>query len=135
MSSLNKIRADIEAHLNALTGLPQVAFDNVPYEQQLGTTYLRTKFTPTSTRPIVRGPNPQQRYQGFFSILICTPENLGSGSAYALADSICSHFQVHDALGAVAPFVNIEYVDVASGFNDAPFFCLPVTVGWFAHAQ
>ena len=135
MSVLNKIRADLEAHLGTLTGLPPLAYENVSYDRALGTTYIQVNYAPTSTRPIVRGPNPQQRYQGIFSLLICTPENLGSGAAYDLADSLSAHFQVHDALGTVAPFVNIEYVDVASGFTDAPFFCLPVTIGWFAHAQ
>jgi hypothetical protein len=133
MSIINDIRACLDTHLAGTVGLPAVAYQNVPYEPTTGTTFVKVDMVPTSRRPAVRGLNPQQRYDGLYSILICTPENLGPGAGYDIADLLLDRFNATTDISLSGLTISIDYSEVRTSFLDSPFYCTPVTIAWFVY--
>ena len=133
MSIINDIRACLDTHLSGTVGLPAVAYQNVPYEPTTGTTFVKVDMVPTSRRPAVRGLNPQQRYDGLYSILICTPENLGPGAGYDIADLLLDRFNATTDISLSGLTISIDYSEVRTSFLDSPFYCTPVTIAWFVY--
>ena len=133
MSIINDIRACLDTHLTGTVGLPAVAHQNVPYEPTTGTTFVKVDMVPTSRRPAVRGLNPQQRYDGLYSILICTPENLGPGAGYDIADLLLDRFDATTDISLSGLTISIDYSEVRTSFLDSPFYCTPVTIAWYVY--
>ena len=133
MSIINDIRACLDTHLAGTVGLPAVAHQNVPYEPTTGTTFVKVDMVPTSRRPAVRGLNPQQRYDGLYSILICTPENLGPGAGYDVADLLLDRFNATTDISFNGLIISVDYSEVRTSFLDSPFYCTPVTIAWYVY--
>jgi hypothetical protein len=133
MSIINDIRACLDTHLAGTVGLPAVAHQNVPYEPTTGTAFVKVDMVPTSRRPAVRGLNPQQRYDGLYSILICTPENLGPGAGYDIADLLLDRFDATTDISLSGLTISIDYSEVRTSFLDSPFYCTPVTIAWYVY--
>lgn len=133
MSIINDIRACLDTHLAGTVGLPAVAHQNVPYEPTTGNSFVKVDMVPTSRRPAVRGLNPQQRYDGLYSILICTPENLGPGAGYDIADLLLDRFDATTDISLSGLTISIDYSEVRTSFLDSPFYCTPVTIAWYVY--
>lgn len=133
MTIINDIRACLDNHLAGASGLPAVAYQNVPYEPTTGTPFIKVDMVPTSRRPAVRGLNPQQRYDGLYSILICTPENMGPGAGYDIADLLLDRFNATTDISFGGLIISIDYSEVRTSFLDSPFYCTPVTIAWYVY--
>lgn len=133
MSIMNKLRGTMDSHLAGMPGVPPIAPQNVAFQQPVNTPYLKTTLVPTSTRPAIIGPNPQLRYDGIYSILICTPEGVGSGSAYDLADDILERFAASSDITFDGINVSINYTEVHKSYFEAPWYCTPVNVAWYIY--
>lgn len=160
MTIINDIRACLDTHLSGTVGIPAIARQNVPYEPTTGTSFIKADLVPTSRRPAVRGLNPQQRYDGLYSILICTPEGMGPGAGYDVAGLLLDRFNATTDVLYTNPtdaillesgddvllesgdrlllgnptIVSIDYSEVRTSFLDSPFYCTPITVGWFIYS-
>jgi len=135
MTVMAKIRTALENHLATTTpALPAIAWDNVPFSQAPGTSYIQAVFAPLSRRPAVRGPNPQQRYDGALSLTICTPEDRGPGEATALADRLLARFNGSTSVLGTGVTVSIDYSEADTGYQRPPFYCVPVRVAWYTYA-
>jgi hypothetical protein len=133
MTIINDIRACLDTHLAGTVGLPAVAHQNVPYEPTTGTSFIKVNTVPTSRRPAVRGLNPQQRYDGLYSILICTPENMGPGAGYDIADLLLDRFNAATDISFNGLIISVDYSEVRTSFLDSPFYCTPVTIAWYVY--
>jgi len=134
MTIINDIRACLDTHLSGTVGIPAIARQNVPYEPTTGTSFIKADLVPTSRRPAVRGLNPQQRYDGLYSILICTPEGMGPGAGYDLADLLLDRFNATTDISNSGLIVSIDYSEVRTSFLDSPFYCTPVTIAWYIYS-
>lgn len=135
MPILNDIRATLDSALANLSGLPNIAFENAPFEQVAGQPHLRTALFLTSRRPAVRGPNPQMRYQGLYQITVAVPTDRGTGDAFDYADLILTEFDGStDVIGSDVT-VSIEYAELGGQVFDEPFFLLPVQIAWYVYAD
>lgn len=159
MTIINDIRACLDTHLTNTSGIPSIARQNVPFKPTNGVPYVQATFNPTSRRPAVRGLNPQQRYEGIYTILVATPEGLGSGAGYDYADLLLDRFNSTTDIVYTNPtdtilietgdtlllqdggsmllgsptYVSIEYSEVRGSFLDSPFYFTPVVVSWYAY--
>lgn len=133
MTIINDIRACLDTHLSGTVGIPTIARQNVPFEPTTGTTFVKANLVPTSRRPAVRGLNPQQRYDGLYSLLICTPEGLGPGAGYDVADLLLDRFDATTDISNAGLIISVDYSEVRTSFLDSPFYCTPVTVGWYVY--
>lgn len=159
MTIINDIRACLDTHLSGTVGIPAIARQNVPFEPTTGTSFVKANLIPTSRRPATRGINPQQRYDGLYSLLICTPEGLGPGAGYDIADLLLARFDATTDILYTNPtdailqengddllledgsrlllgsptIVSIDYAEVRTSYLDSPFYCTPITVGWYIY--
>jgi hypothetical protein len=136
-SIYNDIRAALENKLANTASLPSgIAYENVSFSPTTGTSYLQTFFIPTSRRPAVRGLNPQQRYQGIFSVNVYTPEGNGPAVADSLANTILETFEATTKIsysGDETITVSIDYAERQQGFLDAPWYYVPINIGWYVY--
>lgn len=135
MPIVNDIRATLDTALNAASSLPDIAFENAPFEQNAGTPHLRVSFFLTSRRPAVRGPDPQHRYQGLYQVTVAAPSDQGSGDALDYADLILTEFDGSSDIVGSEVSVSIEYAELGTPFYDDPFYCVPVQIAWYVYAQ
>ena len=137
-SIYNDIRAALETHLSNVSGLPSVAYENVSFEPQTGTSFLQVMFLPTERRPAVRGLNPQQRYQGVFSILVHTPEGKGPKEADDYANTLLEAFEATTDISFTNSDletinVSLDYAERQQGILDSPWYYVRVDIGWYIY--
>lgn len=135
MPILNDIRATMDTALADVVGLPPIAFENAPFEQNAGEEYLRASLFLTSRRPATRGPNPQNRYQGLYQVTIAVPQDRGTGAAFDYADLIMTEFDGSTDIEGTDVTVSIEYSEVGAQVFDDPFYLLSVQIAWYVYAQ
>lgn len=159
MSIINDIRACLDTHLANTPSIPSVARQNVPFDPVVDQPFVKTTLIPTLRRPAVRGLNPQQRYEGIYLILICTPEGDGPGAGYDIADLILDRFNSATDVTYISPtdslllesgdgllledssaillgnplFVSIDYSEVRGSFLDSPYYCTPLEIAWYTY--
>lgn len=133
MSKYNDIRAALDNKLASATMLPTIVWQNTPYDPDPDTPFIRVTYSPTSRRPSTVGYNPEQRYQGVYTILICTPKNRGPQAGLIYADIVTSLFDATTDLHYGSVFVSIDYSEVSLSYLDDPYFCTPITVGWHSY--
>ena len=139
MSIYNDIRAALESHLASTSGLPSgIAYENVSFEPQTGTSFLKVAFVPTSRKPAVRGLIPQQRYHGVFRVFCYTPECIGPANADDIANIVITAFDATTDISftnsdAETFIVSIDYADRDNGFVDSPWYYTVVNIGWYIY--
>lgn len=138
-SIYNDIRAALETHLSNVSGIPSVAYENVSFEPQTGTSFLQVMFLPTERRPAVRGLNPQQRYQGVFSILVHTPEGKGPKEADDYANTLLEAFEATTDISFTNSDletinVSLDYAERQQGILDSPWYYVRADIGWYVYA-
>lgn len=133
MSIMNDIRAALDTHLGTDVTLPPKSFENVAYKPVNGQAFLKTTLIPTSRRSAVRGINPQQRYDGVYSVLICTPEKVGTGAGLDIADKLLTLFAPVTDISQNGIILSIDYSEIGLGYLDSPFYCTPVRIGWYIY--
>lgn len=133
MTILNDVRAVLDNRLVTTPSLPEIAHQNVKFTPTNGQPYIKVDFMPSARRPVVMGPNPQQLHTGLYRLLVCTPENLGSGAGFEIADTLLDRFDASTDISYNGVIVSVEYSEVGVSFLDAPFYCTPVFVGWYIY--
>ena len=133
MSILNKIRGALENHLSTMVGAPTIYYPNIAYDPDVNTTFVKLSFVPTTKEPATRGLNPWVRYDGFLSVLICTPEGDGKGASLDLADSILDRFAATTDISFDGIILTIDSSRLGPDYFDAPFNCQPITINWYIY--
>jgi hypothetical protein len=133
MSILNDIRGAFDTRLSTTPGIPAIAHQNVIYTPTTGTPYLKATLIPNMVRPAVRGLNPQKKYDGLYSILICTPEGKGAGAGYDIADLLLDRFPATLDIPFGSIIVSVDYSQVGTSYFDPPYYCTPVDIAWYIY--
>jgi len=138
MADINrKIRAALETHLSTISGLPDIAYENVPYEPTTGQSFIRVAYMPTVRRPAVRGLNPQQEYRGLLALNVYAPEGSGPAVCEDIVEKLLEGFEATTDItyndGSDDYAVCIDYAERSIGITDAPWYLIPVNIGWFIY--
>jgi len=128
-----EIRSILETQLTSIQDVPDIAYENVPYNPTTGTSYIEITYLPTSRRPAARGLNPQQRYEGIFAINCYASEGKGPAVAETIAENVMTAFEATTSMTTNNITVSIDYSEVRQGFLDSPWFVVPVNIGWYAY--
>ena len=134
----NDIRAALETHISNTANLPTIAYENVAFEPTTGTSFIQVRYMPTSTRPAVRGLNPQLRYQGVFYVIVSTPEGNGPSTADDYANKVINAFQATTDISftnaqSQTIKVSIDYAERQQGLIDSPWYHVPISIGWYIY--
>ena len=137
-SVYDDIRAALEVRLAAVSGIPAIAYENVAFSPTTGTSFVKAKFIPTSRRPAVRGTNPQQRYEGVFTVFCYTPGGNGPATADDLADKVIEAFDATTDISftnaaSETIIVSVDYAERDNGFIDNPWYYVAVNIGWYLY--
>ena len=132
-SIYDNIRAALEVKLSGISGLPEVAWENLTYSPTTGTSFVKPRLVPTVREPAVRGLNPQIYYQGIFRVDCFVPEGLGPAAADDLADKIIDAFEATTDVTNGSTIVSIRYAEREQGMPDGAFFMIPVNIGWYIY--
>lgn len=138
-SIYDSIRAALEVKLANVAGIPTIAYENVSFSPTTGQSFVQPRFIPVSRRPSVRGPNPQQRYDGVFRVFCYVPEGKGPAAADDLANKVIEAFDATTDIsftsGDNTIIVSIDYAERDNGFVDTPWYYVAVNIGWYIYAQ
>lgn len=135
MTALDDIRVALENHLATMTyspTLPPVAWPNVPFTPPANATHIRAIFMPVTRRPVVVGPDPEQRRSGVFMVTVYSPEETGAAECTRLAEAIEDRFNGSTAIVAADVTVRLDYSEAKRPLQSTPFFAIPVEIGWHA---
>lgn len=138
MKALNNIRGALDTRLLSSNLLPYCAMPNVAYNPDPDAPFIKVSFVPVLRRPAVRGLNPMQRYDGLYTLLVCTPEKQGNGAGYEIAENLLELFEATTDISFENPPTNftrvtIDFSEVSLSYSEPPFYCTPVTVGWYLY--
>lgn len=133
------IRSALEVKLSTVPGITEIAYENVSYNPVSGTSFVQPRLIPVSRRAAVRGPNPQQRYEGVFRVFCYTPEGDGPSAADILANKVIEAFDATTDISFTNPsletvYVSVDYAERSNGFVDTPWYYVTVNIGWYAYA-
>lgn len=135
MSVYDDIRAAFEVKLAAISGLPDVAWENVSFNPDTSSSYVKPRMVPTVREPAVRGLNPQIYYQGYFLVECCVPEGTGPSEADALADTIIEAFEATTDISHNGTITSIRYAERDLGTQEGSHFCVPVRIGFYIYSN
>lgn len=136
MTATRAIRTVLETHLSTTPSpaLPALAWPNVPYTPTVGTPYITVEFIPVLRRPVVVGPDPEQRHSGLFYLTVFTPESRGADAGLTIVDQLLTRFNGHTSITGATVNVSIEYSEAKMALHMPPFYAIPVEIGWYAYA-
>jgi hypothetical protein len=140
MKILNKIRGALDTYLLATSGIYPCAMPNVSYNPSPEVPFIKVAFVPVLKRPTTAGIVPWQRYDGLYTLLICTPQNTGTGAAMLMAEKLLERFDAATDISFEDPIstytiVSIDYSEAGLSYLEAPYYCTPVTIGWHIFSQ
>lgn len=131
----NIIRNILETNLITVTDLPSTIFwETVPYQPSNGVPHIRPVFIPTSTRPAVRGTNPQLKYQGLYKVFVYYPEGQGPQDLETCVNNILTTFQATTDLTHSGNELRIEYSDRGQVLPESPWIMVAVDIAWYYYS-
>ena len=130
MTIMNRVASALEYTLINGAGLPSIYVENTRNDPDANDSFIKCSVIPTLVVPAIVGASPQQRYEGIFSLLVCTPEGKGAGSSYDYVDTLMALFAPSTDITYNSVTVSVDTCEPAVGFYDPPFYCVPVSVGW-----
>lgn len=132
-SIYDDIRTVLETTLSNVSGIPDIAWENVQYSPTTGSSFVRPQMMPTIREPAVRGLNPQQYYQGLFRVTCFVPDNAGPRAADDLADKVIDAFEATTDLTVSGTTVSIRYAEREAGQSMDNWYMVPVNIGWYIY--
>lgn len=127
------IKIALDKHLSEIVGLPDVAWENVPFEPETGTNWVQPRFTPNRRRQQTMGTQFLTRYDGLYRVHVHTPEGQGAKAAQDIAATIVEAFEATTNLEHNGTKVQIRGSETRSGVHDAPWYYITVVVDWYCY--
>jgi len=140
MAIYDNIRSALEVRLSNVSGIPEIAYENVNYSPTTDTTFVVPRMVPVSRRPAVRGPNPQKRYDGIFRVSCYVAEGNGPSAADDLANLVINAFDATTDISYTNSdtetiIVSIDYAERNEGRAVDNWYEVVVDIGWYIFAQ
>jgi len=133
-SVYEEIRATFEVNLNAVVGIPTIAWENVSFSPTTDQSYVSVRMVPTRREPAHRGLTPQMYYQGYFLVNCCTPEGKGPAQGDDLADLIIDAFEATTDITHSGTTLHIRYAERDLGTQEGSHYHVPVRIGFYLYA-
>jgi len=140
MAIYDNIRAALEVELSNVSGIPEIAYENVNYTPTTNTSFVVPRMVPVSRRPAVRGINPQKRYDGIFRVSCYVAEGNGPAAADDLANLVIDAFDATTDISYTNSdtetiIVSIDYAERNEGRPVDNWYEVVVDIGWYIYAQ
>ena len=133
-SVYQEIRAVFETTLNGISGLPDIAWENVSFSPTTNESYIQARMFPTMREPANRGTNPQMYYQGYYLFEIYCPEGVGPSTADNLADTLIDNFEATTDISYDGTIVSLRYAERDNGVQEGAHYMVAVRVGFYLYS-
>ena len=115
------------------SNFPNVAFPNYPFEKPkdedgLNFAWYELFFITNEPMQIELGEEARSRWVGIFQVNICVPKTWGRREINARYNELATLFRS----GININGVRVEKTFRTSALDDDDFYCLPVTISWWA---
>lgn len=131
MTVFNDIQAALDTKLATITDTP-IAFQNVPYEPQAGTAYLRASFLPADTTQASLGTSGKDETNGIYQIDVVVPR--GSGRPQLL-DTVADLFKRGTVLTYNNRNLRIRSVSIGPSILDDEWYFVPISVNFQTYTE
>ena len=125
---ISSIRAAFVTKLQTFTGLPSVAWENVPFTPVTGITYIQPFLLPGEPFQAEIGTNGANRHSGVYQISIFAPTGGGMAATNTLAGSLCDHFKRGTSLTYGGVTVTVQKAYPSPAMQETDRVHIPVTV-------
>ena len=127
----NDVQAALDTKLATITGT-SVAFPNVPYKPQAGTTYLRASFLPAETVQASMGANGKDETNGIYQIDVVVPRGTGRPQ---LIDTVADLFKRGTVLSYNSISVRVRSVSMSPAILDEEWYFVPISVNFQSYTE
>jgi len=131
MTIFNDIQAALDTKLSTITSAP-IAYPNVPYKPQAGTTYIRASFLPTETLQASMGATGKDETNGIYQIDVVVPRGSGRPS---LLDTVADVFKRGTVLTYNGVKLRIRSVSIGSAITDEEWYFVPISVNFQTYTE
>ena len=123
----NDIQAALDNRLNGLSGRYSIAWPNIPFEPQAGSTFLTPNFLPDETLQSGLGAAGQDETNGIYQIDVVYPAGSGRSS---IPDTVADQFKRGLVLSYNQVSIRVRSVSIAQAVTDGAFHFVPVSVNF-----
>jgi hypothetical protein len=127
----NDVQAALDTKLATITGT-SIAFPNVPYKPQAGTTYLRASFLPAETVQASMGANGKDETNGIYQIDVVVPRGTGRPQ---LIDTVADLFKRGTVLSYNSISVRVRSVSMSPAILDEEWYFVPISVNFQSYTE
>jgi len=135
MSISNDIRGALVTNLKAVSGIPAIADEGVPYVPVSGTPFVDYQVVHSSGRPNTMGSSHLIYHSGLFIVTLVYPAKGGLGPAETMADTVKEAFNVATALTQNTNAVRIRFAERVRRQIESDWVRCPVSIGWYLYSQ
>lgn len=138
MSLANDIRGALVTALKAVSGIPAVADETVPYSPVTGTPFVEYQVIHSTNRISTMGSDHLYRHSGMMMITAVypsDPRSYGIGAAEAMVDTIRAAFNPSTPLTQGTNSVRIMYAERLPHVVDADWIRIPIAVEWYLYTE
>lgn len=129
------IRSALTARLQTLSGLPSVAWENVPFTPTAGSMYLKPSLLPGEPVQAELGTNGLNMHTGLYQISVFAPAGAGVAAVNTLVNAICDHFKRGTELTYGGITVRMVKAFPSPMMQETDWIQIPITVMWRAYAD
>jgi len=136
MSVYTDIREAFETSLDALRvseSLPEIAWENVEYDPQIGTSFITVDHIPTSKVAANRFQNPQFRYEGTFLVEVYCPKNVGPNTVDDICDTILQNFSEAGTIAGSNVTLTIRNSERVQSFVDNSWYIGTLNISYYLY--
>ena len=123
----NDIQAALDNPLNGRSGSYSIAWPNIPFEPQAGSTFLTPNFLPDETLQSGLGAAGQDETNGIYQIDVVYPAGSGRSS---IPDTVADQFKRGLVLSYNQVSIRVRSVSIAQAVTDGAFHFVPVSVNF-----
>lgn len=127
----NDVQAALDTKLKTFTGAP-IAYQNVPYKPQAGTTYVRASFIPAETTQASLGESGKDETNGIYQIDVVVPR--GSGRPQ-LIDAVADLFKRGTVLTYNSVNIRVRSVSMAPAILEDEWYFVPISVNFQTYTE
>lgn len=120
----NDMQAALDARLDSMDSTP-VAWPNIPYEPQGGTTYVRPQFLPAETVQASMGESGKDETNAIYQVDVVFPRGAGRTT---LPDTIADHFKRGTVLSYNGLSLRVRSVSIGPAILDGAWTFVPVSI-------
>jgi len=135
MTMFVDINNALSGRLNAMAGLPPVAWENKAYDPEIGTLYLRVTNIQGDTQAFTQGSVNDDLTIGIYQIDVFAEAGSGRNDALVMADKVAIQFKMDTEISSGTALVRVRSASRGAAINNPDgWYQVPVLITYDAYS-